>query len=99
MAQLDDGDRNALVLRFFDRCDFKSVGAALGISDDAAQKRVSRALDRLRGLLARRGATHRSASSVTWWRCKSTAAHFHAFRKAAVPGHLIITGRIRPAAG
>ncbi len=55
MADLNDEDREALLLRFFKDQDFRAVGSALGVSDDAAQKRVSRAVDRLRGLLARRG--------------------------------------------
>lgn len=52
---LNTDDRDALLLRFFERRDLRSVGQALGISDAAAQKRVSRALERLRGLLAERG--------------------------------------------
>jgi hypothetical protein len=54
---LDASDRRAILLRFFERRDFRSVGAALGISDDAAQKRVSRALEKLRESLATRGVT------------------------------------------
>jgi RNA polymerase sigma factor (sigma-70 family) len=54
---LDPADRQAVLLRFFERRDFRSIGAALGISDDAAQKRVSRALEKLRELLASRGIT------------------------------------------
>src|SRR5205814_5613993 len=46
---------DAIVLRFLKRQDLRAVGAALGISEDAAQKRVSRALDKLRGVLSRRG--------------------------------------------
>jgi RNA polymerase sigma factor (sigma-70 family) len=49
-------DRAALVLRFFHRQDLRNVGLALGLSEDAAQKRVSRALEKLRSHLARRGA-------------------------------------------
>jgi RNA polymerase sigma factor (sigma-70 family) len=50
-------DRAAIVLRFFEGRDLRSVGQALAITDDAAQKRVSRALEKLRTLLARRGVT------------------------------------------
>lgn len=50
-------DRDAIVLRFFEKRDFRAVGHALGVSDDTAQKRVTRALDKLRGLLTRRGVT------------------------------------------
>jgi RNA polymerase sigma factor (sigma-70 family) len=55
LNQLSVDDRDALVLRFLRHQDFRAVGAALGISEDAAQKRVSRALDKLRGVLSRRG--------------------------------------------
>jgi len=57
MAELPEEDRDALLLRFFKNRDFRSIGATLGISDDAAQKRVSRALERLRGQLTHRGVT------------------------------------------
>jgi RNA polymerase sigma factor (sigma-70 family) len=48
MATLDATDQNAVVLRFFQGRSLREVGAALGFSDDTAQKRVSRALDKLR---------------------------------------------------
>jgi len=57
MSALDDDDREALLLRYFKNQDFRAVGLALGISDDAAQKRVSRAVERLRELFAERGVT------------------------------------------
>ena len=57
MAELSDEDRDALLLRFFKNRDFRAIGAALGVSDDAAQKRVSRALERLRTQLTSRGVT------------------------------------------
>jgi RNA polymerase sigma factor (sigma-70 family) len=57
IEQLDSPDRQAILLRFFERRDFRSVGNALGISDDAAQKRVSRAIEKLRSLLSDRGVT------------------------------------------
>lgn len=55
MEELPEPDRLAVVLRYFQNQDFRTVGRALGVSDDAAQKRVSRAVEQLRGLLARRG--------------------------------------------
>lgn len=57
LDRLPESDRDALVLRFFERRDFRSIGQALGVSDDTAQKRVSRALERLRDWLGRRGVT------------------------------------------
>lgn len=62
MDQLKPEERDALVLRFFERRDFRAIGAALGISDDAAQKRVTRALDKLYALLAGRGITTTAAA-------------------------------------
>ncbi|MGO8701581.1 MAG: RNA polymerase sigma factor [Limisphaerales bacterium] len=62
MASLGDKDRNALLLRFFKNESLAAVGGALGIGEDAAQKRVSRALDKLRALLARRGITTSEAA-------------------------------------
>lgn len=59
--QLSAPDRTAIVLRFFDGRDLRSVGLALATNEDAAQKRVSRALEKLRGLLLSRGV---SASAV-----------------------------------
>jgi len=55
LDELDPADRDALVLRYFERRELRAVGAALGVSDDTAQKRVSRALDKCREHLSRRG--------------------------------------------
>lgn len=55
MSQLPQVERDAVLLRFFDGKDLRSVGASLGLSEEAARKRVSRALDRLRRVLANRG--------------------------------------------
>src|SRR6185436_11376242 len=55
LADLPDNDRNAVVLRFFARKSLSEVGRSLKISDDAAQKRVSRALEQLRKFFATRG--------------------------------------------
>ena len=55
MDALDETDRAAILLRFFENKSLREVGAALGASDDAAQKRVSRAVERLREFFAKRG--------------------------------------------
>lgn len=57
LDSLADDDREALLLRYFKNQDFRTVGNALGVSDDTAQKRVSRAVDRLREFFAKRGVT------------------------------------------
>ena len=48
-------DRDVLVLRFFEQQTLANVGQHLGLSEEAARKRVSRALDKLRARLARHG--------------------------------------------
>ena len=55
MDGLDDTDRAAVLLRYFENKSLREVGQALGVSDDAAQKRVSRAVERLREFFAKRG--------------------------------------------
>lgn len=55
MGQLGTGDHNALVLRFFEDRTFKDIGATLGITEAGAKMRVSRALEKLRTALAKRG--------------------------------------------
>src|ERR1041385_187738 len=57
MHALDDTDRTAVLLRYFENKSLREVGATLGTSDDAAQKRVSRAVERLREFFAKRGIT------------------------------------------
>ena len=60
MAGLNETDRHAVVLRFFDGKSLREVGAALGANEEAAKKRVSRALEKLRTLFrqARREFDH-----------------------------------------
>ncbi len=55
--QLGAEDRTAILLRFFEECDFRAVGQALGSREDAARMRVTRALEKLHVLLKRRGVT------------------------------------------
>lgn len=55
LARLSEGDRHALILRFFEGRSLAEVGQALGVAEDAARKRVTRAVDRLRSLLAGTG--------------------------------------------
>jgi RNA polymerase sigma factor (sigma-70 family) len=57
MDELDERDREAVLLRFFEGRPLAVVANALRVSEDAARKRVDRALDKLGGLLARRGIT------------------------------------------
>ncbi|MEO7413510.1 MAG: sigma-70 family RNA polymerase sigma factor [Opitutaceae bacterium] len=62
LGELDADDRDALALRFFEERSYAEVGAAIRLTEDAARKRVSRALDKLHGLLASRGVTSTTAA-------------------------------------
>jgi hypothetical protein len=62
MAELSNADYDAVVLRFFQNQHLRMVGHALGVSDGAAQKRVARALEKLREQLGRRGLTTTAAA-------------------------------------
>lgn len=57
LGELSEADRDALMLRYFERKSAGEMATTLGISDEAAQKRVSRAVERLREFFARRGIT------------------------------------------
>src|SRR2546421_8034863 len=57
MHELNETDRAAVVLRFFEDQSLKEVGLALGINENAARMRVDRALEKLQTLLAKRGVT------------------------------------------
>lgn len=92
-------DRDAIVLRFFEHRDFHAVGAALGISDDTAQKRVSRALEKLRALLTRRGvsATGLTASALPALLLHFAAPPAPAALAASLPGKALALAAAQPA--
>ncbi len=62
MAGLGEKDHSAIVLRFFEGKDLKQVGAALGVNENAAKTRVSRAVEKLRKFFLRRGVTMSAAA-------------------------------------
>jgi RNA polymerase sigma factor (sigma-70 family) len=55
MHALDETDRTAVLLRYFENKSLREVGQALGASENAAQKRLTRAVERLREFFARHG--------------------------------------------
>jgi hypothetical protein len=55
MDELNEHEREVILLRFFENLPLAEVGAKFSVSPDAARMRVDRALDKLRGLLAKRG--------------------------------------------
>src|ERR1039457_424019 len=61
VAGLREKDRQAIVLRFYEGRNLREVGLALGASEDAAEKRVSRALEKLRKFFTKRGVSSTTA--------------------------------------
>jgi RNA polymerase sigma factor (sigma-70 family) len=57
LDRLSRPDRDALLLRFFEERSLAEVGKALGLSEEAARKRVARGLEKVRTTLLRRGIT------------------------------------------
>ena len=56
ISRLGETDRRAIMLKFYEKKTFREIGLDLGIAEEAARKRVSRATKKLRGLLGTRGA-------------------------------------------
>ena len=57
VAGLNEKDRRAIVLRFYEGRNLREVGVALGASEEAAKKRVTRALEKLQRFFLKRGIT------------------------------------------
>ena len=62
VGRLHEKDRQAILLRFYEGRNLREVGIVLGASEDAAEKRVSRALEKLRKFFARRGINSTTAT-------------------------------------
>ncbi|HEX2970882.1 MAG TPA: sigma-70 family RNA polymerase sigma factor [Tepidisphaeraceae bacterium] len=75
LATLGERDRSAIVLRFLQQRSFREVGSALGISEGAAEMRVSRALAKLRDFFGRRSTALPSAAlaNILWLNASSAA--------------------------
>lgn len=65
MGRLGQADRDAVILRFMEGKSLEEVGEALGLSEEAARKRVHRAIEKLRTIFGRRGVTTTSGLLVT----------------------------------
>lgn len=63
MLELNERDREAVLLRFFEGRGFAELGARLRLSEDGARSRVERAVEKLQALLARRG-IHSTAGAL-----------------------------------
>ncbi len=96
MHELSEPDRQALLLRYFAGHDFRTVGASLGLSDGAARTRVERALDKLRGRLARRGITS-TASTLSALLMAHVMVNVHAKLAASAASAAFLAASAVPA--
>jgi len=55
VAALSESDRSVILLRFYENMPLRKVGEKLGVSEETAKKRVSRALAKMHDFLDRRG--------------------------------------------
>lgn len=51
LSRMSSKDRDALLLRYYQELDVRTVGAAMGISEAAASKRITRAMEKLRATM------------------------------------------------
>jgi uncharacterized protein (TIGR03435 family) len=61
MGRLGEKERNALVLRFFEGKSYQEIGTAVGATENAAKKRVSHGLEKLRKCFSKRGVVSTTA--------------------------------------
>jgi RNA polymerase sigma factor (sigma-70 family) len=64
LGELTESDRDALLLRYFERKSAREIAQILGTSEEAAQKRVTRAVERVREFFSKRGITIGAAGLV-----------------------------------
>ena len=62
MDELGESEREVILLRFFEENSFVEIGAKLSIAEDTARMRTHRALEKLHGLLKRRGIASTAAA-------------------------------------
>ena len=62
VGSLREKDRRAILLRFYEGRNLREVGLALGASEAAAEKRVNRALEKLRKFFTKRGVDSTAAT-------------------------------------
>ena len=57
LERLNKKDRDAILLHYYQRKTLAEVGGSMGVSEDAARMRVSRAVEKLRSFFRRKGQT------------------------------------------
>jgi RNA polymerase sigma factor (sigma-70 family) len=93
LSKLGEADRDALMLRFFECRSLREVAAAMNVSEEAATKRVQRALERLRAFFRRRGVTAADVTPALTMLATASAA------PAALRATLVALGGAKSSAG
>jgi RNA polymerase sigma factor (sigma-70 family) len=97
LERLSAKDSDAVVLRYFERRNFKEIAKNMGTTEDGAQKRVTRAVAKLRACFIKRGlmlsSTH-IATAITAHGVQAAPAHLPATVMAAVKSGAALTGSI-----
>ncbi|MGH7177898.1 MAG: RNA polymerase sigma factor [Tepidisphaeraceae bacterium] len=83
IAQLGRRDRDGIVLCYFQRQSYRQIGASLGVSEEAARKRVTRAIEKLRDFFHLRGAIPATTT------CAAVAACLSQQSVVAAPASLV----------
>jgi len=94
LASLGQTDREAVLIRFFDGKSFAEVAAALGTSEEAAKKRVQRAVEKLRDCFRRQGVAVTPVAMVAALQAASAAPV-----PATVNATLLSAAALKAAAG
>lgn len=97
IGELNDGDREAILLRFFEGRDFPTIGARLKLTDNAARMRVERALKKLQAKLKHRGVTS-TATIIATVLTEQTAVAVPTGLAANVTGAALAAGSIAASA-
>lgn len=95
METLGETDRAALVLRYLENKSLREVGSALGTNEDAAQKRVARALEKLRTVFTRRQIGVSSAAlagAMSTFGVKAAPVAIHSAILAAATSSAVVGG-------
>lgn len=74
LDRLSGKDREALLLRYIQGASHTEVGAAIGLSENAATRRVSRGLEKLRAILAKQGLTVSASAMAALLTAKAAEA-------------------------
>jgi RNA polymerase sigma factor (sigma-70 family) len=99
LGQLSDADREALVLRYLQEQPLRDVGQSLGVSEEAARKRVDRGLARLRKWFGRRGVQTSAVALAAVLSEQESASGLTASTQAAITENIVRACHVGAAGG